>query len=82
MLSDEDKADVVENKAKYSLEEIKSKLAVICFDKKVNFDLDDNSKNEERVEDNKNANVTTFSLDNQDNGVPAWIKAVVNNRNK
>ena len=82
MLSDEDKADVVENKAKYSLEEIKSKLAVICFDKKVNFDLDDNSKNEERVEDNKNANVTTFSLDNQDNGIPAWIKAVVNNRNK
>ena len=82
MLSDEDKADVVENKAKYSLEEIKSKLAVICFDKKVNFDLDDNSKNEERVEDNKNSNVTTFSLDNQDNGVPAWIKAVVNNRNK
>ena len=82
MLSDEDKKDVVENKAKYSLEEIKSKLAIICFDKKVNFDLDDNSKNEEEVESNKNANVTTFSLDNQDNGVPAWIKAVVNNRNK
>ena len=82
MLSDEDKQDVVENKSKYSLEEIKSKLAVICFDKKVNFDLDDNSKNEERVEDNKNANVTTFSLDNENNGVPAWIKAVVNNRNK
>lgn len=81
MLSDEDKKDVVENKANYSLEEIKSKLAIICFDKKVNFDLDDNSKNEEEVE-SKNANVTTFSLDNQDNGVPAWIKAVVNNRNK
>lgn len=82
MLSDEDKKDVVENKANYSLEEIKSKLAIICFDKKVNFDLDDNSKNEEEVEDNKNANVTTFSLDNENNGVPAWIKAVVNNRNK
>lgn len=82
MLSDEDKKDVVENKAKYSLEEIKSKLAVICFDKKVNFDLDDNSKNEESVEDNKNANVTTFSLDNENNSVPAWIKAVINNRNK
>ena len=82
MLSDEDKKDVVENKAKYSLEEIKSKLAIICFDKKVNFDLDDNSKNEEEVEDNKNANVTTFSLDNQNSEIPAWIKAVVNNRNK
>ena len=82
MLSDEDKKDVVENKAKYSLEEIKSKLAIICFDKKVNFDLDDNSKNEEEVESNKNENITTFSLDNENNGVPAWIKAVVNNRNK
>lgn len=84
MLSDEDKKDVIENKAKYSLEEIKSKLAIICFDKKVNFDLDDNSKNEEEVEDNKsNSDVTTtFALDNQDNGVPAWIKAVINKRNK
>jgi len=35
-----------------------------------------------QVEDNKKANVTTFALDNQDNGVPAWIKAVVNQRNK
>lgn len=83
MLSDEDKKDVIENKAKYSLEEIKSKLAIICFDKKVNFDLDDNSKNQEEIEDNKtNANVTTFSLENPDNGVPAWIKAVINKRNK
>lgn len=82
MLSDEDKKDVIENKAKYSLEEIEAKLSVICVRKKVNFDLDDNSKNEETVEDNKETNVTTFTLDNQDNGVPAWIKAVVNQRNK
>lgn len=82
MLSDEDKKDVIENKSKYSLEEIKAKLAIICFDKKVNFDLDDSSKNEKDIEDNKNASVTTFALDNQDSGVPAWIKAVVNRRNK
>jgi len=37
MLSEEDKKDVIENKAKYSLEEIKAKLAVVCFEKKVNF---------------------------------------------
>jgi len=37
MLSEEDKKDVIENKTKYSLEEIKAKLAVICFEKKVNF---------------------------------------------
>ena len=79
MLSDEDKKDVIENKAKYSLEEIKSKLAIICFDKKVNFDLDNNSKNEETVEEKDKAAVT-FSLENQDNSLPAWIKAVVNNR--
>ena len=40
MLSDEDKKDVIENKSKYSLEEIESKLAVICFKKKVNFNLE------------------------------------------
>jgi hypothetical protein len=37
MLSDEDKKDVIENKSKYTLDEIKSKLAVICFDKRVSF---------------------------------------------
>jgi hypothetical protein len=47
MLTDEDKKDVIENKSKYSLEETKSKLAVICFDKKVNFNLDEVSENEE-----------------------------------
>jgi hypothetical protein len=34
MLSDEDKADVIQNKEKYTLEEIKAKLSVTCFDKK------------------------------------------------
>jgi len=47
MLTDEDKKDVVENKSKYTLEEIKAKLAVICFDKKVNFNLEETSENEE-----------------------------------
>lgn len=41
MLSDEDKADVISNKEKYTLDEIKAKLSVICFDKKINFTLDD-----------------------------------------
>lgn len=76
MLSDEDKKDVIENKAKYSLEEIEAKLSVICVRKKVNFDLDDNSKNEETIEDN---DVTTFALDNNNNSLPAWVKAVMNN---
>jgi len=37
MLSAEDKKEIIENKEKYSLDEIKAKLAVICFEKKVNF---------------------------------------------
>ena len=43
MLSDEDKKDVIENKSKYSLDEIEAKLSVICVRKKVNFDLEDAS---------------------------------------
>ena len=45
-LSDEDKKEVVENKSKYSVDEIEAKLSVICVRNKVNFDLDDSSKND------------------------------------
>ena len=68
MLSDEDKADVVRNIEKYTLEEIKSKLSVICFDKKVSFTLD---KTEQKP-------ITTYKLDNNDenDSLPDWVKAV------
>ena len=46
MLSDEDKKDVIENKSKYSLDDIEAKLSVICVRKKVNFDLDSNNNKE------------------------------------
>ena len=80
MLSEEDKKDVIENKAKYSLEEIKSKLAVICFEKKVNFNLENSSENDNKKEEEK---VTTFNVDNREDSTPDWIKAVestMNNR--
>ena len=77
MLSDEDKKDVIANKAKYSLEDIEAKLSVICVRKKVNFDLDDNSKNENKVEEKP---VTTFNLEEQNSSVPAWISALKNTR--
>ena len=77
MLSDEDKKDVVENKAKYSLEDIEAKLSVICVRKKVNFDLEDTSKNENKVEEKP---VTTFNLEEQNSSVPAWISALKNTR--
>ena len=75
MLSDEDKKDVVENKAKYTLEEIESKLSVICVRKKVSFDLNKEEENEV---------ATTFNLQGSmgADDVPAWIKAVEERRKK
>lgn len=75
MLSDEDKADVITNKAKYSLDEIEAKLSVICVRKKVNFDLDNTDKNDDNVENDK---VTTYTLENTESSVPAWIAALKN----
>lgn len=76
MLSEEDKQEVIDNKANYSLEEIENKLAVICFRKKVNFNLE--------TEEEKTSNKTdmTFTLNDSDNGAttPAWINAVKNNK--
>lgn len=75
MLSDEDKKDVIENKSNYSLEDIESKLAVICYRKKVNFDLSETSENEvKQAEENS---VTTFNLNNvNESSVSDWIKEV------
>lgn len=77
MLSDEDKKDVIENKSKYSKDEIEAKLSVICVRKKVNFDLDDSSKNEDKVEKEEDAAVT-YTLDDVESSVPAWISALRN----
>lgn len=76
MLSDEDKTDVIENKSNYSLDEIESKLSVICVRKRVNFDLEDTSKKEEVVE-----NVTTYNMNDVEPTTPAWIAAIKNTRN-
>ena len=78
MLSDEDKADVIENKSKYSLEDIEAKLSVICVRKKVNFDLDDTSKNEDKVEEKEN--IVTYNLNSDTASTPAWISALKNTR--
>ena len=74
MLSDEDKAEVVSNKAKYTVEEIEEKLSVICFRKKVNFELEDNSKNNNKTEQP----AVTFNMSNLGASKPDWLKAVDN----
>jgi len=71
MLSNEDKADVISNKEKYTLDEIKAKLSVICFDKKINFTLN------KEADDKKEEDIITYTLnDNANNSLPDWVKAV------
>jgi len=69
MLSDEDKKEVIENKAQYSLDDIEAKLSVICVRKKVSFD---NNTNEENNEPTYTYNIHNVEADD----LPAWLKAV------
>ena len=79
MLSEEDKAEVLANKANYTVEEIEEKLSVICFRKKVNFELEDNSKNDNKVEQP----AVTFNMSNLGGASkPDWLIAVDNAKNK
>ncbi len=77
MLSEEDKKDVQENIDKYSLDEIESKLCIICVHNK----LDMSEK-----QDNENNNpTTTFNLDEvdddaEDTNVPALVSLLRKNR--
>lgn len=67
MLSDEDKKDVVENKSKYSYDDIEAKLSIICVRKKVNFNQETETKEE------KNPSVTFNLNDAEEDSVPAFI---------
>lgn len=70
MLSDADKADVIDNKSNYSLGDIESKLAVICVRNRVSFDQGDTN-------DEDGAPIITFNLEGTDGGeVPEFIQAL------
>ena len=76
MLSDEDKKNIIENKSKYTLDDIEKELSVICVRKKVNFNLD------EEKETSKEEVPTTFSFQGtEDANLPAWLKAVEARKN-
>ena len=76
MLSEDDKKDIIENKANYSLDEIKAKLAVICFEKKVNF----NSENSDEIDTNKEEEkIVTYTYSEDESNLPDWVRAVKNN---
>jgi hypothetical protein len=73
MLADEDKKDVITNIDKYSLDEIESKLSVICRRKKVNFG--------QEITTNKEDSVVTYNLNNTiSESVPAYISALRHTR--
>ena len=67
MLSDEDKKDVIENKSKYSYDDIEAKLSIICVRKKVSFTQETETKEE------KNPSVTFNLNDVEEDSVPAFI---------
>jgi hypothetical protein len=71
MLTDEDKQDVIDNIDTYSLDDIESKLSVICVRNRVSFSSDDNSNHKDPI---------TYNLDGnagEDASVPAWVKAAM-----
>lgn len=76
MLSDDDKADVIANIDTYSLDDIEAKLSIICVRNKVNFNLEEDDKSQEG-----NTSSVTFNLNSgaEDDGAPAWLKAVREN---
>jgi hypothetical protein len=75
MLSDEDKKEVIDNKSKYSLDDIEAKLSVICVRKKVNFE-----NNDSEAEQNPAVTFNLHSVESED--LPAWLKAVENHGNR
>lgn len=76
MLSSEDKKDVMENKEKYSLDEIEAKLSVICFRKKINF------ASEKEETEGEPAAPVTYSLEDATEDVPAWLNSIRDAHNK
>lgn len=71
MLSKEDKQDVIDNIDTYSLEEIEAKLSVICVRKKVTFSQEEETKEQTPV-------TYSLSAEEEDNSLPAWVKAALN----
>ena len=71
MLGDTEKADVVENIDKYSVDEIEAKLAVVCLRNKISFSVEEETKANSQVN-------TSFNLSEtqEDDLMPAWVKAV------
>ena len=71
MLSDEDKKDVQDNIDKYSLDEIESKLSVICVHNKVDL----SGEHKEDVPDTSFSLIDTDGMGEEEN-IPAWVSSL------
>ena len=75
MLSDDQKKDCLDNIDKYSYDDIEAKLSVICVRNKVSFGL------EEPTEE-KPVTYNIDSVDDNEAGLPAWVKRVMEEQKK
>lgn len=74
MLSDEDKKEIIEHKTEFSLDEIKSKLAVLYVEKNVDFSVLSDDKEEVVAEEDP---ITSFSLETPVAGfAPSFLSAL------
>ncbi len=80
MLSAEDKKDVIDNKSKYSLDEIQSKLSVIYTNKQLELENQKKDKENDKEKDSDSSDkpgVITYSISSDSPAnLPDWVKAV------
>ena len=70
MLSPEDKKEVIDNIDTYSLDDIEAKLSVLCMRKQISFGKSD-------PEEQPAPHFHLGSMSDEEDEVPAWIKAVI-----
>ena len=73
MLTDEDKAEIIEHKAEYTLQQIEEKLALVYVNKNVDFSTVDGLPEKEEID-----NSFTFSLDSSVNETADVDDAILN----
>ena len=79
MLSNDDKAEVIEHKAEYSLDEIEAKLALIYVKKNVSFEVETAEEAAPEPEFDLDSPTVTFSLDDETAGIATPVVQALRN---
>ena len=79
MLSNDDKAEVIEHKAEYSLDEIEAKLALIYVKKNVSFEVEAAEEAAPEPEFDLDSPTVTFSLDDETAGIATPVVQALRN---